>query len=179
MDALERRALVDELKAALVAEVSTLITTTTEENAAIIHKVIADQLEMRAELASLKTRVDESAARHTAAEARFTTHESVHAELRTEMTRKLSDHTNEVKNMVDSAFGQVSGAVGGLDKKFSSELRTTVQGVLGEQVTELTEAASKLTKSPRVKAAAAVGGTFAASAAMQVILEIWKLVHPH
>jgi hypothetical protein len=172
---------VDEaLKRELLDPIMTAMHAHAEETNALVERCITDQISIRGELAGLRAEVDAIRARGHAWDAADAGH-----------SRALADGMADAKRLADGARADTSAALEAAATRHNElaskvdtcarelgELRTNVEAAvleaLATHVTKIEAAADKLTKTPQVRTAAAIGGTFAGSALVTIIVEIIK-----
>lgn len=158
-----------------------------EETDALVHKCIADQVEIRGELTELRTRVEELEAARASHANRLSGHERTIGEVRAESRRLASDTRHEVEEMLVGFEAHVEGfadAIAAVKKtgeetaadvgELKTNLERAVFRVLAKHVQRIEAAADRLTKSPQAKTAASIGGAFAGSAAVTAAFELLK-----
>lgn len=172
MDDRTKLEIIDAFQTAL-ANVEAHLTTAHDETHALVEKVVGDQVEMRAELATVRVRIEALEASRNAHEARLSGHE-----------RRIIDGIAEAKREASEAEARMGATLAAVDrhvgaiqtemKTWKEDASTAVLSALQEHVSAIEEAADRLTKSPRVRTAASIGGAFAGSAVVTGIIELLK-----
>jgi hypothetical protein len=161
-------------------EILVAIATSQEETSAMVAKVITDQIAMRAELGAFRVELDAVKARGVAWDAADAGHARALADGLADARRIATETKTESEAALEAAgarHNELAGKVTLVHDKLD-EIKQDVGGqvleALGAHVHTIEEAADKLTRSPRVKVAATVGGAFAGSAVVAAFLEILK-----
>lgn len=159
-------------------EILTAIDASQEETRTLINRVIDDHVIMRAKIDRLDADVVALKARGVAWDAADAGH-----------SRELTDGLAANKRIADEAAAAaartleaaarahnvLAGAVVRVDEKIdkvSTDVTTQVRGALIGEVSRIEEAADKLTHTPQVRTAAAIGGVFAGSAFVAIVIAI-------
>lgn len=152
-------------------------------------RIVADQIEMRAELAGAFARLEALESARAAHDNRLSAHE-----------RKIVDGIAEAKRMVSDVESKLEDTLAAVDDRqtelavgmhetktvvdgiatemheWKADAKTAVLNALDEHVTKIEAAAETVARSPAVKTAASVGGAFAGSAVVAAIIEALKHV---
>lgn len=170
----------DAIKRELLSPLLVAMQSHHEETNALVEKCIGDAVELRTEIAGIRGRLEALEARGGAWDNRHSGHERELAEARAEAKRLAESAAVELRSSLEAATARHNELAGKVDNvgRELVELRTNVEAAvleaLGKHVAKIEKAADKLTRTPQVRTAAAVGGTFAGSAIVTIIVEILK-----
>ena len=161
MHADAKKEILDAIEAAK-QESREAIETSAEELNNVLMRVITDQINLRSDFAGAVARLDALEARGSSWDSRLTAH-----------TRWLS----ETKADLDGSLKGVAARHDALARDID-HVKTNVEGVvlgaLETHVERLEKSADKLTRSPRVRTAATIGGAFAGTATIAALFELLK-----
>lgn len=161
-------------------EILLAISAAQEETVSLVNKCITDQIGIRTELGQLRAEVEAVKARGSAWDAADAGHSRALADGLAEAKRIATETREEgAANLraVTARHNELATkitAVGDSVEAIKKDVGAQVLEALGSHVAKIEEAAAALTRSPRVKTAATVGGAFAGSAAVAALFEILR-----
>lgn len=158
-----------------------------EEQNGMVAECINRCGELGARLTEVMARLSAVEATTGAQNTRLGGHDRMLSDHRAEALRRVDETKAELTTMVGQAFEATRSGVAKVDVSVIAlrgdltELKSDIGGevlrALTQHVERIESAATTLTRSPRVKTAASIAGTFAGGATVSVLLEILRHFH--
>lgn len=163
----------ESLKREILDPLMTAMATHAEETNALVERCLGDQIEIRADLAGLVSRVEALEARGSAWDGRQSSLERSLSAVQAEAKRSVDEARGDAQRALEAAGHAHNELARKLDH-MSGNVEAAVLEALGKHVAKIEAAANKLTRTPQVRTAASVGGAFAGSAIVAVVIEVLK-----